>query len=90
MRAVVYYGGQRLATSQAQNYDLLYPLLDLVTTLDPLFSVAYRFGAIFLTEAYPDGPGRPDQRVALLERGIEQDAAAGSTCTTSASSITGG
>ena len=48
-------------------------MLDLVTTLDPRFTVAYRFGAIFLTEAYPNGPGRPDQSIALLERGIEQD-----------------
>ena len=48
-------------------------MLDLVTTLDPRFSVAYRFGAIFLTEAYPNGPGRPINPIALLERGIEQD-----------------
>ena len=73
MRAVVYYGGQRLGDESRRTYDLLYPMLDLVTTLDPRFSVAYRFGAIFLTEAYPNGPGRPDQSVALLERGIAQD-----------------
>ena len=48
-------------------------MLDLVTTLDPRFTVAYRFGAIFLTEAYPSGPGRPDLAIALLERGIAQD-----------------
>ena len=67
MRAVVYYGGQRLATSAPPNYDLLYSLLDLVTTLDPRFNLAYRFGAIFLAEAYPSGPGRPDQAIALLQ-----------------------
>jgi tetratricopeptide (TPR) repeat protein len=50
-------------------------LLDLVTSLDPHFKVAYRFGAIFLTEAYPSGPGRPDLAIALLQRGIEQDGA---------------
>lgn len=72
MRAVVYYGGQRLMTSAPPNYDLLYSLLDLVTTLDPRFNIAYRFGAIFLAEAYPSGPGRPDQAIALLERGIER------------------
>ncbi|MCC7243074.1 MAG: hypothetical protein IT180_14195 [Acidobacteria bacterium] len=73
MRAVVYYGGQRLHDVSSRNYDLLYPMLDLVTTLDPRFTVAYRFGAIFLTEAYPNGPGRPDLSIALLERGIERD-----------------
>jgi hypothetical protein len=72
MRAVVYYGGQRLATTAPPNYDLLYSLLDLVTTLDPRFNIAYRFGAIFLAEAYPSGPGRPDQAIALLQRGIER------------------
>jgi hypothetical protein len=82
MRAVVYYGGRRLITARqeggaprAANFDLLYPLLDLVTALDPHFKVAYRFGAIFLTEAYPSGPGRPDLAIALLERGIANDAA---------------
>ncbi|MGE3273521.1 MAG: tetratricopeptide repeat protein [Vicinamibacterales bacterium] len=73
MRAVVYYGGRRLEQGTNRNYDLLYPLLDLVTTLDPRFTVAYRFGAIFLAEAYPDGPGRPDLAVQLLRRGLDQD-----------------
>jgi hypothetical protein len=72
MRAVVYYGGQRLQTTAPPNYDLLYALLDLVTTLDPRFNIAYRFGAIFLAEAYPSGPGRPEQAIALLQRGIER------------------
>ena len=44
-----------------------------MTSLDPHFKVAYRFGAIFLTEAYPSGPGRPDLAIALLQRGIERD-----------------
>ena len=80
MRAVVYYGGKRLAgasephgSQSAANFDLLYPLLDLVTSLDPHFKVAYRFGALFLTEPYPSGPGRPDLAIALLERGIAND-----------------
>jgi hypothetical protein len=73
MRAVVYYGGQRLGPEAARRYDLLAPLLDVVTTLDPRFTVAYRFGAIFLTEAYPSGPGRPDLSIALLRRGIAND-----------------
>jgi hypothetical protein len=72
MRAVVYYGGERLKSASPPNYDLLYSLLDLVTTLDPRFNIAYRFGAIFLAEAYPSGPGRPDQAIALLQRGIDR------------------
>jgi hypothetical protein len=79
MRTVVYYGGKRranaaiAATAQPENFDSLYPFLDLVTSLDPHFRVAYRFGAIFLTEEFPRGPGRPDLAIALLQRGIEQD-----------------
>ena len=73
MRAVVYYGGQRLkTTSRRRTTTSSTRLLDLVTTLDPRFNVAYRFGAIFLAEAYPSGPGRPDQAIALLQRGIDR------------------
>lgn len=86
IRTVVYYGGKRLTSTEHQrtefaagqpppNFDLLAPLLNLVTSLDPHFKVAYRFGAIFLTEAYPNGPGRPDLAIALLQRGIANDAA---------------
>jgi hypothetical protein len=70
-RAIQHYGGDRLSGPLAlTKYRLLYPLLDLTTTLDPYFNIAYRFGAIFLSEAYPGGPGRPDQSVALLRKGI--------------------
>jgi hypothetical protein len=72
MRAVVYFGQQRLSTRADKNYDLLYPLLSLVTALDPRFMVAYRFGALFLIEPAPGGPNRPDQAIALLERGVER------------------
>ena len=51
-------------------YPLLYPLLDITTTLDPRFKIAYRFGAVFLAESYPTGPGRPDLAQALLEKAI--------------------
>jgi len=82
VRAIQYYGGVKLrlqqtppAASQAvggtpSDYALLYPLLDLTTTLDPAFNIAYRFGAIFLAEPYPAGPGRPDLAIRLLEKGL--------------------
>jgi tetratricopeptide (TPR) repeat protein len=70
-RAVQHYGGDRLTRGPGwQRYELLYPLLDLTTSLDPYFTIAYRFGAIFLSEPYPGGAGRPDQAVALLRKGI--------------------
>ena len=67
---ILHYGEIRRADDAAESYDLLYPLLDITTSLDPRFNIAYRFGAIFLAEAYPDGPGRPDLAVKLLEKGI--------------------
>ncbi len=71
IRAIQNYGGDRLSGPKAlTKYKLLYPLLDLTTTLDPYFNIAYRFGAIFLSEAYPGGPGRPEQSVALLRKAI--------------------
>lgn len=71
IRAIQHYGGDRLSGPKAlTKYGLLYPLLDLTTTLDPYFNIAYRFGAIFLSEAYPGGPGRPEQSIALLRKAI--------------------
>ena len=70
IRAIQHYGGDRLAGPGKRKYELLYPLLDLTTSLDPYFNVAYRFGAIFLSEAYPGGPGRPDLAITLLKKGI--------------------
>jgi tetratricopeptide (TPR) repeat protein len=72
MRAVVYYGRQRLSEAEDKNYDLLYPFLNFVTTLDWRFKTAYRFGAVFLSEPPPGGPGRPDLAVDLLNRGLER------------------
>jgi len=71
IRAIQHFGQERLsAPGHVRTYALLYPLLDLTTTLDPYFSIAYRFGAIFLGEQYPDGPGRPDLAAALLRKGL--------------------
>ena len=71
MRAVIYFGGQRRATGAIEISISCIPLLDLVTSLDPHFKVAYRFGAIFLAEPYPGGAGRPDQAVQLLQKGLD-------------------
>ena len=72
IRAIQYYGGMRLSETDRskKRYELLYPLLDIATSLDPFFTIAYRFGAIFLSEGYPGGPGRPDQAITLLRKGI--------------------
>jgi hypothetical protein len=70
IRAVQHYGGDRRDASKERKYQFLFPLLDITTSLDPYFTIAYRFGAIFLAEAYPGGPGRPDLAIRLLEKGI--------------------
>lgn len=75
IRALQHFGRERLSPpSHVRSYALLYPLLDLTTTLDPYFSIAYRFGAIFLGEPYPGGPGRPDLAIALLQKGLKVQA----------------
>ena len=70
IRAIQLYGDMRLGRRPGGNYDLLYPMLDLTTTLDPYFDVAYQFGGLFLAEKAPGGPGRPDLALKLLERGV--------------------
>jgi hypothetical protein len=66
---VVQYFGEKHRLHQT-NYDLLWPLLDIATKLDPRLMPAYRFGSTFLSDAKPRGAGRPDLAVNLLERGI--------------------
>jgi len=85
IRTIQYYGGTKLrlaarpavaepppllAAGAPSAYSQLYPLLDITTTLDPRFNIAYRFGAVFLAEPYPGGAGRPDLAVRLLEKGL--------------------
>lgn len=72
IRAVQYYGDTKLSTDEKKNYNRLYPLLDVTTTLDPRFNIAYRFGAILLSEGYPNGPGDLDQAMALLEKAMRE------------------
>jgi tetratricopeptide (TPR) repeat protein len=85
IRALQYYGGlsrasnardaleppPALAKEPPPTYDLLYPLLDITTTLDPRFRIAYRYGAIFLAEPYPLGPNRPDLAITLLRKAVD-------------------
>jgi tetratricopeptide (TPR) repeat protein len=83
IRAIQYYGSTKrrlaeqpltleppAALADTSDYQQLYGLLDITTTLDPQFNIAYRFGAVFLGEGYPTGPGRPDLAVKLLEKGL--------------------
>jgi tetratricopeptide (TPR) repeat protein len=68
-RVVQFYGNQRVRGNA--NLELLWPLLDITTTLDPQLLVAYRFGAVFLSQHAPTGAGRPDLAVQLIQRGIQ-------------------
>jgi tetratricopeptide (TPR) repeat protein len=68
-RVVQYYGNKRVR--KQANLELLWPLLDITTTLDPNLLVAYRFGAVFLSQSAPSGAGRPDLAVELIQRGIK-------------------
>jgi hypothetical protein len=67
-RTIQYYGSRLEA--QSRDFPLLWPLLDVTTTLDPKLIVAYRFGAIFLSEPVA-GPNRTDLAIRLVQRGIK-------------------
>jgi hypothetical protein len=67
-RSVQYYGAR--IGKPNEDFSLLWPLLDITVTLDPKLMPAYRFGAIFLSEAPPIGSGRTDLAVELTKRGI--------------------
>lgn len=72
IRAVQYYGRTRLSEDENKNYDQLYPLLDITTSLDPHFNIAYRFGSILLSEGFPNGPGKAEQAILLLQKGLRE------------------
>lgn len=67
-RAVQYYGSQ--IQNPRPDYHLLWPLLDVTTTLDPKLEVAYHFGAVFLSETGKIGAGRTDLAIKLVKKGI--------------------
>ncbi|HXY26488.1 MAG TPA: hypothetical protein VEI73_17695 [Candidatus Acidoferrum sp.] len=70
-RVVQFYGDKRVRGNS--NLELLWPLLDVTTTLDPQLIVAYRFGAMFLSQHAPAGAGRPDLAIQLIQRGIKEN-----------------
>jgi len=70
IRSIQSYGRDLKSRNPTGRFELVQPLLDLTTTLDPHFLIAYRFGAVFLALDPPNGPGRADQAIALLEKGI--------------------
>lgn len=70
LRTVQYYGSQR-AFSNTKRFEHLRPLIDITVTLDPRLELAYRYGAMFLAEAWPSGPGKPEEGLELLERGVK-------------------
>jgi len=70
LRTVQYFGRERMYGQK--RFDLLLPLIEITTTLDPRLEIAYRYGAIFLCEAPPMGAGRPREGVALLEKGARR------------------
>jgi tetratricopeptide (TPR) repeat protein len=71
IRTIQHYGRDFKNRKRENRFELLYPLLDLTTTLDPRFLIAYRFGATFLAAGPPEGPGRADQAIMLLEKGLQ-------------------
>jgi len=70
-RAVQYFGSRHARGTT--RYDLLAPLLDITTDLDPHLIVAYQTGSVFLCQRPPEGAGQPDKAVALLEKGIREN-----------------
>ncbi|HKE88669.1 MAG TPA: hypothetical protein VKB50_33155 [Vicinamibacterales bacterium] len=70
IRTIQFFGDTLRSRDPNKNYDRLNSLLDITTGLDPHFNIAYRLGAILLSEPYPRGAGRPDQAIALLEKGM--------------------
>lgn len=70
IRAIQYFAATRLKGAPAPASDLLFPLLDIATTLDPAFNIAYRFGAIFLAEGRDRGLSHPELAIKLLDKGF--------------------
>jgi hypothetical protein len=70
-RAVQYFGSKH--HEGARNFDLLAPLLEITTTLDPQLLSAYDYGANFLAPKPPNGGGMPERAIELEEFGIRHN-----------------
>src|SRR5580658_2223508 len=70
-RAVQYFGYRHYFS--ATSYNLLAPLLEITTHLDPHLVVAYEFGSSFLAPKPPQGAGQPEAAIKLMEYGIENN-----------------
>lgn len=69
-RAIQYFGTAHHTT---EHYELLAPLLEIATTLDPHLVPAYEFGANFVAPKPPNGAGEPEKAIALTEFGIRNN-----------------
>lgn len=63
LRFIQYYGEHRMTDAR---FELMYHILDILTTLDPKFLYSYTLGALMLTH----DAQRPDQAEALLRKGM--------------------
>ncbi len=70
-RAVQYFGSRH--RYYAASYDLLAPLLEITTHLDPHLVVAYEFGSSFLAPKPPQGAGQPERAIELMRYGIQNN-----------------
>lgn len=70
-RAVQYFGDKH--HNGAKRFDLLAPLLEITTTLDPHLLVAYEYGANFLAPKPPNGAGMPKRALELEEFGMRNN-----------------
>ncbi len=66
---VVQYFGNKHAGKQV-DLRLLWPLLDMASTLDPHLMPVFHYGSMYLSDTPPRGAGRPDLAVQLIQRGI--------------------
>lgn len=67
-RAVQYFGNRR-----GSNVNLLAPLLEITTSLDPHLIPAYEYGGFFLAPPPPNGAGQPKRAIQLIEYGIRNN-----------------
>jgi hypothetical protein len=70
-RAVQYFGDR--LTRGSEHFDLLAPLLEITTALDPQLMVAYEYGSNFLAPKIPGGAGQPERAIKLAEFGIRNN-----------------